>query len=59
MYLKASKVGLEQVNTPFYGSLMVRSDNGNFNGGTGHVAFVIGSQGGYLRNLFIISILCG
>jgi uncharacterized protein (TIGR02594 family) len=41
-YLNAPKLQLEQVSVPYYGSIMVRSNNGNFNGGFGHVAFVVG-----------------
>lgn len=41
-YLMAGKIGLVEVDEPFYGSIMVRSDNGKYTGGTGHVAIVIG-----------------
>ena len=30
------------MDEPYYGSLMVRSNNTKFNGGQGHVAFVVG-----------------
>ena len=44
-YLKATQMQLEQVDEPYYGSIMVRSNNGKFTGGTGHVAFVVGKEG--------------
>lgn len=39
--------GYEEVETPYYGSFMVRSDNGTFykSGSQGHVAIVVGKVG--------------
>lgn len=45
--LSFSYSGYEEVSTPFYGSFMVRSDNGTFyeEGSQGHVSMVVGKVG--------------
>jgi len=49
-YLQSAKLQLEQVDKPYYGSIMVRSNNGLFNGGPGHIAFVVGKvDNGYAQ----------
>jgi uncharacterized protein (TIGR02594 family) len=49
-YIQSTKLQLEQVDVPYYGSFMVRSDNGLFNGGPGHVALIVGKVGnGYAQ----------
>jgi uncharacterized protein (TIGR02594 family) len=49
-YIGATKLQVERVAVPYYGSFMVRSNDGNFNGGQGHVALVVGQVGlGYAQ----------
>ena len=49
-YLQKEKLQVEQVDKPYYGSFMVRDNDGKFNGGEGHVSFVIGKVGeGYAQ----------
>ncbi|SFW87305.1 hypothetical protein [Chitinophaga sancti] len=53
-FLQASKWGLERVQTPYYGSLMVRKDNNYWDkddSGGGHVSIVIGKDDGAFAQL--------